>query len=77
VVTSETFESWRSGLEDLFACFAGRFARVEPRRYAFAYVPRPSQLTSTRLFQRTLEVTALAGGGTGDGVRRALVDRHR
>jgi SRSO17 transposase len=38
VVTSETFETWRSGLEDLFACFAGRFARVEPRRYAFAYI---------------------------------------
>jgi len=31
-------ESWRSGLEDLFACFAARFSRVEPRRYAFAYV---------------------------------------
>jgi SRSO17 transposase len=38
VVTSEVVESWRSGLEDLFACVAGRFARVEPRRYAFAYV---------------------------------------
>lgn len=25
-------------MEDLFACFAGRFSRVEPRRYAFAYV---------------------------------------
>ena len=38
MVTSEVVESWRSGLEDLFACFAGRFSRVEPRRYAFAYV---------------------------------------
>jgi SRSO17 transposase len=38
VVTVEVVESWRSGLEDLFACFAGRFSRVEPRRYAFAYV---------------------------------------
>jgi SRSO17 transposase len=25
-------------LEDLFACFAGRFSRVEPRRYAQAYI---------------------------------------
>jgi SRSO17 transposase len=38
VVTVEVVESWQSGLEDLFACFAGRFSRVEPRRYAFAYV---------------------------------------
>jgi SRSO17 transposase len=32
------FEDWQAGLQDLFACFAGRFARVEPRRYAQAYV---------------------------------------
>jgi SRSO17 transposase len=38
VVTSEVVESWQSELEDLFACFAGRFSRVEPRRYACAYV---------------------------------------
>jgi SRSO17 transposase len=38
VVTVDVVESWRSGLEDLFACFAGRFSRVEPRRYAQAYV---------------------------------------
>jgi SRSO17 transposase len=38
VVAVDVVESWRSGLEDLFACFAGRFSRVEPRRYAFAYV---------------------------------------
>jgi SRSO17 transposase len=38
VVTSDAVESWRAGLEDLFACFAGRFSRVEPRRYAFAYL---------------------------------------
>jgi SRSO17 transposase len=38
VVTVDVVESWRSGLEDLFACFAGRFSRVEPRRYACAYV---------------------------------------
>jgi SRSO17 transposase len=29
---------WESGLGDLFARFAGRFARVEPRRLAFGYV---------------------------------------
>ena len=38
VVTVDVVESWQSGLENLFACFAGRFSRVEPRRYAFAYV---------------------------------------
>jgi SRSO17 transposase len=38
VVTAEVVESWELRLEDLFACFAGRFSRVEPRRYAFAYV---------------------------------------
>jgi SRSO17 transposase len=38
VVTVDVVESWRSGLEDLFACFAGRFSRVEPRRYAQAYI---------------------------------------
>lgn len=38
VVAADVVESWRSGLEDLFACFAGRFSRVEPRRYAQAYI---------------------------------------
>jgi SRSO17 transposase len=38
VVTADVVESWRSRLEDLFACFAGRFSRVEPRRYAQAYI---------------------------------------
>jgi SRSO17 transposase len=38
VVTVEVVESWELQLDDLFACFAGRFSRVEPRRYAFAYV---------------------------------------
>jgi SRSO17 transposase len=38
VVTVEVVESWRSDLDDLFARVAGRFARVEARRYAFAYV---------------------------------------
>jgi SRSO17 transposase len=37
-MTVEVVESWRSGLDDLFARIAGRFSRVEPRRYAFAYV---------------------------------------
>jgi SRSO17 transposase len=38
VVTVDVVESWRVGLDDLFACFAGRFCRVEPRRYAQAYI---------------------------------------
>jgi hypothetical protein len=38
VVTVEVVDAWESNLEDLFAWFAGRFARVETRRRAFAYV---------------------------------------
>jgi SRSO17 transposase len=38
VVGVEVVGSWESGLQDLFARFAGRFTRVEPRRRAFAYV---------------------------------------
>jgi SRSO17 transposase len=38
VVTVDVVQAWGSNLEDLFACFAGRFSRVEPRRYAQAYV---------------------------------------
>jgi len=38
VVSVEVVEWWRDRLEDLFACFAGRFSRVEPRRYAQAYI---------------------------------------
>jgi SRSO17 transposase len=29
---------WQAGLDDMFALIAGRFARVEPRRLAFAYI---------------------------------------
>jgi SRSO17 transposase len=38
VVVGFEIESWESGLGDLFARFAGRFSRVEPRRLAFGYV---------------------------------------
>src|SRR3954469_9791363 len=34
----EVLAEWQAGLDDLFALIAGRFARVEPRRLAFAYV---------------------------------------
>ena len=34
----EVLVEWQAGLDDLFALVAGRFARVEPRRLAFAYV---------------------------------------
>jgi SRSO17 transposase len=37
-VTEDVLRSWVSGLDDLFARVAGRFARVEPRRQARAYV---------------------------------------
>jgi len=38
VVTVEVVDAWESNLEDLFAHFAGRFARVETRWRAFAYI---------------------------------------
>src|SRR3954469_1274087 len=38
VVDAAVVASWQGGLDDLFARFAGRFFRVEPRRLAFAYV---------------------------------------
>ena len=38
VLGGEVLAEWRAGLDDLFALIAGRFARVEPRRLAFAYV---------------------------------------
>jgi SRSO17 transposase len=38
VVGVAAVAAWQSGLDDLFARFAGRFSRVEPRRLAFAYV---------------------------------------
>lgn len=31
-------DEWQAGLDDMFAVIAGRFARVEPRRLAFAYI---------------------------------------
>jgi SRSO17 transposase len=34
----EVLAGWQAGLDDLFAVIAGRFARVEPRRLAFAYI---------------------------------------
>jgi len=38
VLGDEVLVEWQAGLDDLFALVAGRFARVEPRRLAFAYV---------------------------------------
>ncbi|PRY19083.1 IS701 family transposase [Pseudosporangium ferrugineum] len=34
----EVLDEWQAGLDDMFALIAGRFARVEPRRLAFAYI---------------------------------------
>ena len=38
MVSIDVVESWQDELEELFARFAGRFFRVEPRLRAFAYV---------------------------------------
>ncbi|MFD0823307.1 IS701 family transposase, partial [Micromonospora zhanjiangensis] len=38
MTTVETVESWAAGLEDFLIGIGHRFARVEPRRLAFAYV---------------------------------------
>src|SRR3954453_21234154 len=34
----EVLAEWQAGLDDMFSLIAGRFARVEPRRLAFAYI---------------------------------------
>jgi hypothetical protein len=70
VVTSGTFESWKLGLEGLFACFAGRFARVEPRRYAFAYV---RGLFSPLERKNGWTVAEMAGFRSPNGVLAELV----
>jgi hypothetical protein len=56
VVTAEIVGSCESNLGDLFAQFAGRFSRVEPRRRAFAIVlwyaasgHRPEVVTERRV----------------------------
>jgi SRSO17 transposase len=38
VLDGGVLAEWQAGLDDMFALIAGRFARVEPRRLAFAYI---------------------------------------
>jgi SRSO17 transposase len=38
MLSGEVLDEWQARLDDMFALFAGRFSRVEPRRLAFAYI---------------------------------------
>jgi SRSO17 transposase len=62
-------ESWQAGLDDLFACFAGRFSRVEPRRRAVAYV---RGLLSPLERKNGWTLAEQAGDGSPNGVQALL-----
>jgi SRSO17 transposase len=69
VVSVGLVESWQSGLDDLFARFAGRFSRVEPRRRALAYV---SGLLSPLERKNGWTLAEQAGDGSPNGVQALL-----
>ena len=62
-------ESWQAGLDELFARFAGRFSRVEPRLRAFAYV---SGLLSPLERKNGWTLAEQAGDGSPNGVQALL-----
>jgi SRSO17 transposase len=69
VVTAEVVDSWESNLADLFAQFAGRFARVETRRRAFAYV---RGLLSPLERKNGWTLAERSGAVSPDGMQRLL-----
>jgi SRSO17 transposase len=69
VVSAGLVESWDDGLGDLFARFAGRFSRVEPRRRAFAYV---RGLLAPLERRNGWTLAEQAGDGSPDGVQALL-----
>jgi SRSO17 transposase len=62
-------ESWEDDLADLFARIAGRFARVEPRRRAFAYV---RGLLAPLERRNGWTLAEQAGDGSPDGMQALL-----
>jgi SRSO17 transposase len=69
VVTVGLVESWEDELEDLFARIAGRFARVEPRRRAFAYA---RGLLAPLERRNGWTLAEQAGDGSPDGMQALL-----
>lgn len=68
-VSEDVLRSWVSGLDDLFARVAGRFARVEPRRQARAYVtglPAPVER------KNSWQLAEAAGDAAPDRMQRLL-----
>jgi SRSO17 transposase len=69
VVTVGLVESWEDELADLFARIAGRFARVEPRRRAFAYA---RGLLAPLERRNGWTLAEQAGDGSPDGMQALL-----
>jgi SRSO17 transposase len=65
----ELVESWRAGLEEVFARIAGRFSRREPRLRAFAYV---RGLLSGLERRNGWTLAEQAGMGTPHGMQELL-----
>ena len=69
MVSVALVESWDNELTDLFARIAGRFARVEPRKRAFAYV---RGLLAPLERRNGWTLAEQAGDGSPDGVQSLL-----
>jgi hypothetical protein len=69
VVSVELVTSWDDELGDLLARIAGRFARVEPRKRAFAYV---GGLMAPLERRNGWTLAEQAGDGSTDGVQALL-----
>jgi SRSO17 transposase len=69
VVSAGLVESWEDELGELFARIAGRFARVEPRKRAFAYV---RGLLSALERRNGWTLAEQAGDGSPDGMQALL-----
>ena len=69
MVTVGLVESWDDELGDLFARIAGRFARVEPRKRAFAYV---RGLLAPLERRNGWTLAEQAGDGSPDGMQALL-----
>jgi SRSO17 transposase len=69
VVSVELVSSWDGALGDLLARVAGRFARVEPRRRAFAYV---RGLLAPLERRNGWTLAEQAGDGSPDGMQALL-----
>ena len=66
MVSVALVESWDEELTDLLARIAGRFARVEPRKRAFAYV---RGLLAPLERRNGWTLAEQAGDGSPDGVQ--------